>query len=105
MKKLLLIIVLIFIAFTVTFGLTVSIRPIHESFAVRALENEGFHDIVITDRVWPFAPVQGCGLFDTTAYNAVAKNPDGKTVRVYVCLGGLFGPSPHNIWAIVKVKK
>ena len=60
-----------------------------ESQAVRALETQGYSDVKITDHHWIWVTLQGCGA-DAAKFDAMAINPAGKKVSVYVCVGWPF---------------
>jgi hypothetical protein len=62
----------------------------NDSEAIKALDDNGFSDISITDRGAIFAGWEGCGKDDQNYYHASAKNPAGKRVNVLVCCGGGF---------------
>jgi hypothetical protein len=55
--------------------------------AIKALDDEGFSDISITDRGFMFAEWQGCDKRDGNWYHAHATNPRGKPVNMLVCCG------------------
>lgn len=56
--------------------------------AQRALTDQGFSDITITDRGTVFASVYGCSDSDGAWYSTTANNPAGKRVNMIVCCGG-----------------
>lgn len=60
-----------------------------EQQAVRALENAGYSKVEITDHHWILVTLQGCGA-DAAKFDAMAINPAGKKVSVYVCVGWPF---------------
>lgn len=85
------IIQVIFILLALSIGLGSGCRGCFadEQQAVRALETQGYSDVKITDHHWIFVTVQGCGA-DAAKFDAVATNPAGKKVNVYVCVGWPF---------------
>lgn len=56
--------------------------------ARKALDDDGFSDIQITDRGAVFAGFYGCDSKDGNWYTASATNPKGKHVNMLVCCGG-----------------
>ena len=56
--------------------------------ATRALSDNGFTDIHITDHSGVLIGFEGCGKDDGAVYHATAKNAAGKQVSVLVCCGG-----------------
>lgn len=56
--------------------------------AIRALSDNGFSDITITDSSAIAPNWDGCGSDDGAVYHAKATNPAGKRVNVIVCCGG-----------------
>ncbi len=61
------------------------------SDAVRALETQGYSDVhIIGEPKWVALSWRGCGGGDAALYNAQAKNPIGKQVDVFVCVGWWF---------------
>lgn len=62
----------------------------NESTAVRALEKQGYSDIRILDHSWFMVSVRGCSNSDAAKFSAVAKNPVGKEVECFVCVGWPF---------------
>lgn len=63
---------------------------ISEGNAVRALETQGYTNIKIVDRAWFAISVRGGDKYDAARFEAIATNPIGKTVRVYVFVGWPF---------------
>lgn len=63
---------------------------VREDVAVRALEIQGYSDIKVTDSAWFAVGYRGCDEKDAARFTAVAKNPAGKQVQVYVCTGWPF---------------
>lgn len=59
--------------------------------AVRTLEAQGFTEIQVTDNSWFAVGWRGCDQNDAARLTAVAKNPAGKKVTVYVCAGFFKG--------------
>ncbi len=58
--------------------------------ARKALDDQGFTNITITDRGTGLVTWEGCGKDDGAYYKATATNPAGKRVNVVVCCGGSF---------------
>jgi len=58
--------------------------------AVRALQTQGYSDIKITDKAIFFISLRGGSREDAAMFTAHAKNPVGKEVIVYVCVGWPF---------------
>lgn len=56
--------------------------------ARKALDDQGFTNISITERGAVLAHFQGCGEDDGNWYHATATNPAGKQVSLLVCCGG-----------------
>lgn len=63
---------------------------IEETTAVEALETQGYSNITITDKDWFMVGARGCSDDDIVKFDAVATNPIGKEVEVYVCRGLFF---------------
>ena len=55
--------------------------------AKRALDDNGFSNVTITDEGFVFANWHGCDEKDGNWYQANATNPAGKQVTVLVCCG------------------
>lgn len=55
--------------------------------AIKALSDQGFSDISITDRGCFFAAMEGCDEKDGNWYHANATNPAGRKVNMLVCCG------------------
>jgi hypothetical protein len=55
--------------------------------AVQSLKTQGYSDIEIVDQAWLFVGLRGCSNTDTARFSAVAKNPRGEQVSLYVCSG------------------
>ena len=91
MKKLVaLLLMLIFLLVTVfAVGMVRSVF-LNDDIAVRALDTQGYSNIKITDYIWFAVGLRGCGITDTVRFTAIANNPAGKNVQVYVCTGWLF---------------
>lgn len=60
----------------------------NDSEAIKALDDQGFTAISITDRGAMFPQWEGCGSDDGCYYHATATNPIGKRVTLLVCCGG-----------------
>ena len=60
----------------------------NDNEATKALSDEGFEDIQITDRGALFAALEGCDDKDMNWYRAAATNPRGRRVSMLVCCGG-----------------
>lgn len=59
----------------------------NDNEAIKALDDQGFTSISITDRGALFAHFEGCGEDDGHWYEASATNPVGKRVNLLVCCG------------------
>jgi len=57
----------------------------HEAY--KALSDNGFTNIHITDKGWTFANWHGCDSKDGNWYQVNATNPIGKPVEMLVCCG------------------
>lgn len=53
--------------------------------AVKALETQGYSDVKITDKSVYFVSWKGCSSSDSAKFDAIATNPVGKKVGLYVC--------------------
>lgn len=60
----------------------------NDSEAMKALEDNGFSNVQITDRGSLGAGFAGCGDKDQAYYEATATNPAGRRVNMLVCCGG-----------------
>jgi hypothetical protein len=60
-----------------------------EQAAVDALTSAGYTDIEILDHQFACVTIRGCGS-DAAKFPAKAKNPQGKEVKLYVCVGWPF---------------
>ena len=78
-------IIIAFIALSFCGGLLVD-----EGVAIKTLETQGFSNIQIVDRDWLFIPFRGGAPTDNVRFEAVATNPAGKVVTVYVYAGWPF---------------
>lgn len=58
--------------------------------AVRALETQGYSDVKILDKDVFLVQVRGCSNSDAAKFEAAAKNPLSKEVKVNVCIGWPF---------------
>lgn len=63
---------------------------VDEGVAIRTLETHGFSNIQIVDRDWFFIPIRGGSETDNVRFEAVATNPAGEFVTVYVYAGWPF---------------
>lgn len=63
---------------------------VNESEALRALETQGYSDASVTDHSWFTVGLRGCDQNDAARFTAIANNPLGKKVEVYVCSGRPF---------------
>ena len=63
---------------------------VDEGVAIRTLETQGFSNIQIVDRDWLFVPLRGGSNTDNVRFEAVATNPAGEVVTVYVYAGWPF---------------
>lgn len=59
----------------------------NDAEAIKALDDNGFKDISITDRGFAFANYYGCDTKDGNWYHANATNANGKQVSMLVCCG------------------
>ncbi len=78
-------IVIALIALTFFGGLLVD-----EGVAIKTLETQGFSNIQIVDRDWLFILFRGGAPSDNVRFEAVATNPIGEIVTVYVYAGWPF---------------
>lgn len=62
---------------------------VNDAEAIKALDDNGFGNIVIVERGAIFSSFNGCGRDDGVYYIASASNPSGKQVRMLVCCGGI----------------
>jgi hypothetical protein len=60
----------------------------NDNEAIKALDDQGFSNISITDRGGFAAEWEGCGHDDGNYYHASATNAAGKHVNMLVCCGG-----------------
>jgi hypothetical protein len=63
---------------------------VDSSEAVRALQTQGYSEIKITDKAVAFVGLRGGDRGDAAMFTAHAKNPIGRDVTVYVCVGWPF---------------
>ena len=63
---------------------------VNEDVATRALETQGFSEIQIVDKDWLFVSLRGGGREDAVRFTAIATNPVGKQVKVFVFAGWPF---------------
>ena len=61
----------------------------NDSEAIKALDDNGFTNVTITDRGFMFASMEGCDSKDGNWYHASATNPAGKHVNMLVCCGAM----------------
>lgn len=82
----------VFIVVAIIFVLVSFARGVfvNESEAARALETQGYRDVKITNDAWLFVGLRGCDEGDAARFTAVASNPTGKRVEIYVCAGWPF---------------
>ncbi len=59
--------------------------------AIKALESQGFADVQIVDKAVFLVGLRGCDGRDAVKFVAMARNPRGEMVKVYVCGGLLKG--------------
>lgn len=64
---------------------------VREDVAIRALEDQGFSDVKVTEHAWFWLGVRGGHKDDAARFTCQAKNPAGKEVTMYVFSGWLFG--------------
>lgn len=83
------VIVIAIIGTVVFFGIARGIL-VNESVAIKALETQGFGDVEITKRAWFAVDYRGCSSSDVVKFEAIAINPIGKRVNVFVCAGWPF---------------
>ena len=62
---------------------------IDQPIAIKALENQGFTNVRITDKQWFLVVMRGCGS-DAAKFTARAKNPIQQEVEIFVCVGWPF---------------
>lgn len=62
-------------------------QAVGEDVAVRALETQGYSNIQIMEQAWFAVGLRGCDESDAVRFTAVATNPVGKQVKLYVCSG------------------
>jgi hypothetical protein len=60
----------------------------NDAEAIKALDDQGFTSVSITDHGCMFAAWEGCDEKDGNWYHASATNPAGKRVNMLVCCGG-----------------
>ena len=63
---------------------------VDRAVARRALETQGYSDVQILRRHEAFMGCQGCSGHDAARFDAHARNPAGKRVSLYVCVGWPF---------------
>jgi hypothetical protein len=63
---------------------------VNSNEAIMALETQGYSDIKIVDKAIFFIALRGGSKEDAAMFTAQAKNPVGKKVTVYVCVGWPF---------------
>lgn len=61
-----------------------------EDQAVRAITNLGFTEVKVESRKVLFLGWRGCSKSDDAGFMVRGKNPQGKTVKVLVCVGWPF---------------
>lgn len=63
---------------------------VSEDTAIRALETQGYNDVVVTDHAYLFIGLRGGDGGDAARFICQAINPAGKEVEVYVFVGWPF---------------
>ena len=63
---------------------------VDESVATKALEKQGYTEIEIINHDWFLIGFRGCDKNDAAKITAIAKNPIGQEVEVFVCCGWPF---------------
>lgn len=63
---------------------------VDKSEATRAFETQGYTNVQITEHKWFFVGVRGCEGGDAARFDATVRNPAGKQVRLFVCVGWPF---------------
>jgi len=63
---------------------------VSEQVAIKALDDQGYSNIKITHHAWFLISLRGGDKRDAARFTAVATNPAGKTVTIYVFTGWLF---------------
>jgi len=71
-------------------SITIVACATNDDEAVKALSDNGFNDITITNRGFFGAQFMGCDQKDQNWYHANATNPAGRKVNMLVCCGGLM---------------
>ena len=56
----------------------------------KALDDQGYRNIRITDKAFVLIGYRGCDGADAARFTAVATNSNGKDVTLYVCAGWPF---------------
>lgn len=73
--------------FLAAFAIAITACGTDDNEAIRALDDNGFTNITITDHGFMFAGFEGCDAKDGNWYHATATNPAGKHVNMLVCCG------------------
>lgn len=83
-------IVLLIVVLFLMVGSTCRGAFVDESVAVTSLEKQGYTDIKIIDHDWFLVGWKGCDEKDAAKFTAIAKNPIGNEVEVFICTGWFF---------------
>ncbi len=86
MKKFIYVVLVLLAAFFGIFSGTF----VNENVAKKTLETQGFSDIKIVDKDIFFVGLKGGAQDDVVKFTAMAKNPIGRTVQVFVFSGWPF---------------
>jgi len=70
---------------------------VDRSEALRAANDSGYTEAKITSESRVFSSFAGCSRSDAAAFDMVAKNPNGKPVKILVCVGWPFKGSTVRI--------
>ena len=63
---------------------------VNSDVALRALQTQGYSNVQITDHQWFAIGFRGCSEKDAAKFVAIATNPVGQRVELFVCTGWLF---------------
>jgi len=80
---------IIFICAVLAFGIFRGLC-VDKSMALRAMEKQGYNDVRVVDYHWFMVGFRGCSGHDAAKFDVVAKNPVGKKVECFVCVGWPF---------------
>lgn len=61
----------------------------NDAEAIKAMDDNGFTNISVTDRGFMMANWEGCDKKDGNWYHVTANNPAGKRVNMLVCCGSM----------------